>query len=391
MHLYIHVPFCKRRCSYCDFAIAVRKQVPGDEFVEAIKREFELRVGSVDTGGRLDTLYFGGGTPSLLSNHQLAELIRFFGAELGLADGGVEITVEANPDDVTEEAVDAWIGAGVNRFSVGVQSLKPDVLEWMHRPHTRDDCFHALHTLTVAGAESVSVDVIFGLPAELGADPVDDVQRLMDCGPDHFSAYGLTVESGTPLAKWMNRGAVKSVSDEKYADEFLRLHDLLTGPGFEHYEVSNYALPNKRSRHNQVYWSGKPYLGLGPSAHSFGAGVRRWNLREWAEYQLAMRAGADPVAGEETLTPEQRLLERWYLGLRTVTGVKIGRERGAGSGPRHTQAVGGERGDRLWATIQVAVDEGWLVVREGRVCATPAGWLRLDAIVASLTTSLEGG
>ncbi len=374
MHLYIHVPFCKRRCSYCDFAIAVRKQVPGDEFVEAIKREFELRVGSVDTGGCLDTLYFGGGTPSLLSNPQLAELIRFFGVELGLADGGVEITVEANPDDVTEEAVDAWIGAGVNRFSVGVQSLKPEVLEWMHRPHTRDDCFHALHTLTVAGAESVSVDVIFGLPAELSADPVDDVQRLMDCGPDHFSAYGLTVESGTPLAKWMNRGAVKSVSDEKYADEFLRLHDLLTGPGFEHYEVSNYALPNKRSRHNQVYWSGKPYFGLGPSAHSFGAGVRRWNLREWAEYQLAMRTGADPVAGEEILTPEQLLLERWYLGLRTVTGVRIR-----------------ERGDPFSATIQVAVDEGWLVVREGRVCATPAGWLRLDAIVASLTTSLEGG
>lgn len=374
MHLYIHVPFCKRRCSYCDFAIAVRKQVPGDEFVEAIKQEFELRVGSVDTGGRLDTLYFGGGTPSLLLNSQLAELIRFFCAELGLADGGIEITVEANPDDVTEEAVDAWIGAGVNRFSVGVQSLNPHVLEWMHRPHTPDDCFHALRTLTAAGAESVSVDVIFGLPAELRADPVDDVRRLMDCGPDHFSAYGLTVESGTPLAKWVNRGAVKSVSDENYAHEFLQLHDLLTGARFEHYEVSNYALPDKRSRHNQVYWSGKPYLGLGPSAHSFGAGVRRWNLRQWAEYQLTMRTGADPVAGEETLTPEQRLLERWYLGLRTVAGVRTS-----------------DREDPFSATIQAAVDEGWLVVREGRVCATPAGWLRLDAIVASLTTLPEGG
>ena len=374
MHLYIHVPFCKRRCSYCDFAIAVRKQVPGDEFVDTIEREFVLRRASIDAVERLDTLYFGGGTPSLLSNPQLAELIRFFRAELGLADGGVEITIEANPDDVTEEAVDAWIGAGVNRFSVGVQSLRPNVLEWMHRPHTPDDCLRALRTLKAAGAESVSVDVIFGLPAELRADPVGDVQRLMDCEPDHVSAYGLTVESGTPLAKWTNRGTAKPVSQERYADEFLRLHDLLTDLGFEHYEVSNYALPEKRSRHNQVYWSGKPYLGLGPSAHSFGAGVRRWNLREWAAYQRAMRDGTDPTAGQESLTVEQRMLERWYLGLRTVDGVR------AREGDDHSPPI-----------VQAAVDQGWLVVDEGKVCATPAGWLRLDAIIASLTTSAEGG
>ncbi len=378
MHLYIHVPFCKRRCSYCDFAIAIRKRVPGNEFVEAIKREFDLRRASVDVGEGLDTLYLGGGTPSLLSNSQLAELIGFFRAEIGPAKGGQETTIEANPDDVTEEAVDAWIGAGINRFSVGVQSLKPNVLEWMHRPHTPDDCLRALNTLTAARAESISVDVIFGLPTELHADPVDDVQRLMDCGPDHFSAYGLTVESGTPLAKWTSRGAVKLVSDEEYADEFLRLHDSLTGRGFEHYEVSNYALPNRRSRHNQVYWSGKPYVGLGPSAHSFGAGVRRWNLREWAAYREAMRNGEDFMADHETLTPEQRMLERWYLGLRTVDGVRT--HEGEGEGEGHYPAK-----------IQAGVDAGWLVVHDGRVCATPAGWLRLDAIVTSLTTSAEGG
>ncbi len=196
MHLYVHVPFCKRRCSYCDFDIAVRKQVPGDEFVEAIKREFALRHLALSPAAvPLETLYFGGGTPSLLSSSQVAALIRFFREEIGFAErgrgrgrgggGGVEVTMEVNPDDVTPKDAEQWLAAGVNRVSLGVQSLNPAVLQWMHRVHTGEDSLRAIRFLTAAGLPSLSVDVIFGLPEMLGADPAGDLRLLLEHDVDH--------------------------------------------------------------------------------------------------------------------------------------------------------------------------------------------------------------
>jgi oxygen-independent coproporphyrinogen-3 oxidase len=345
--------------------------VPGDEFVETIKREFALRESPAEP---LDTLYFGGGTPSLLSPPQLDALIRFFREEIGFAATGVEVTLEANPDDVTPGAAEAWVRAGVNRCSLGVQSLQPSVLEWMHRTHTAEQALTAIGTLTGAGIGSVSADVIFALPEALHADPVGDMERLVALGLSHVSAYGLTVESGTPLAKWTNRGGVRHVDDDVYAEEFLRLHALLTAAGYEHYEVSNYARRGERSRHNGVYWSGRPYVGVGPSAHSFDGADRRWNLRDWAEYSRTVAAGDDPLGGEERLSSPQRRLERWYLGLRTAEGVQIP-EREPVAGP----------------ALDAAVERGWLL-REGEsLRPTAAGWLRLDALITSLTTSAEGG
>ncbi len=381
MHLYVHVPFCKRRCSYCDFAIAVRKQVPGDEFVEAIKREFALRqLASSPAAEPLETLYFGGGTPSLLSSSHVAALIRFFREEIGFAEG-VEVTMEVNPDDVSPKNSEQWLAAGVNRVSLGVQSLNPTVLEWMHRVHTGEDSLRAIRFLTAAGLPSLSVDVIFGLPEMLKADPAGDLRLLLEHDVDHVSAYGLTVESGTPLAKWTSRGAVLHVTDGAYADEFLQLHEMLLQGGFEHYEVSNYAKPQRRSRHNQAYWTGRRYWGLGPSAHSFGDGIRRWNVRQWAEYHRAVANGSDPKAGEEELSEDQLSLEHWYLGLRTTEGVPVPEGEGEGEG-----------GD-LPPQLRAAIDRGWLTVEGGggRIRPTPEGWLRLDAIVVSLTTSAEGG
>ncbi len=377
MHLYVHVPFCKRRCSYCDFAIAVRKQVPGDEFVEAIKREFALRHLALSQAQGVETLYFGGGTPSLLSSSHVAALIRFFRGEIGFAErgggGGVEVTMEVNPDDVMSKDAEQWLAAGVNRVSLGVQSLNPAVLQWMHRVHTGEDSLRAIRFLTAAGLPSLSVDVIFGLPETLGADPAGDLRRLLEHDVDHVSAYGLTVESGTPLAKWTSRGAVRHATDGAYADEFLQLHEMLLQGGFEHYEVSNYARPERRSRHNQAYWTGRRYWGLGPSAHSFGDGIRRWNVRQWAEYHRAVANGSDPKAGEEELSEGQLSLEHWYLGLRTTEGVPV------------------PEGGDLPPQLRAAVDRGWLTVEGGKIRPTPEGWLRLDAIVASLTTSAESG
>ena len=372
-HLYVHVPFCKRRCSYCDFAIAVRKKVPGTQFADAVATEFEFRREAL-SNERLETLYFGGGTPSLLSPDVLDRLIRSFGAQLGFVDSGPETTIEANPDDISAEAVDGWLSAGVNRVSLGVQSLNPVVLEWMHRAHFAVDGLTAIRLLRSAGMPSVSVDVIFGLPQALGADPVADLERLLELGPDHVSAYGLTVEPRTQLSRWVRRGTVRETTQSSYAEEFIRLHDLLVSHDFEHYEISNYAKPGRHSRHNRAYWEGRAYLGLGPSAHSFAAGVRSWNIREWAEYHRTLVAGRDPTLGTERLTDEQIRLERFYLGLRTADGADL-----TENSPHSTPILGS------------AVERGWLTITGNRVRATPEGWLRLDALVAGLTTSVEGG
>jgi oxygen-independent coproporphyrinogen-3 oxidase len=322
---------------------------------------------------RIETLYFGGGTPSLLAQSELTSLIAFFRDQVGFAPEP-EITIEANPDDVDPASAETWSNAGVNRVSLGVQSLSGAALEWMHRMHGSEDGLKGVEILRDAGIASVSVDFIFGLPGDIGANPAEDVRRAIEVGPDHVSAYGLTVESRTPLARWIARGESAEPPDDVYAKEFLAVHDTLTDAGFEHYEVSNYALPGRRSRHNQAYWSGRSYLGLGPSAHSFDGAARRWNVREWARYEETVGQGIDPIDADEILTPEQVELERLYLGLRTRDGI-----------PEPAPGVPGHE------MVQTARDQGWLT-REGEtVRATPQGWLRLDALVSALTTSAQGG
>ncbi|MCZ6918285.1 MAG: radical SAM family heme chaperone HemW [Gemmatimonadetes bacterium] len=375
-HVYVHVPFCRRRCSYCDFAIAVRRTVPSERFVERIRQEWALRrsaLGAQTRDAEIETLYFGGGTPSLLHPRDLTSLIAFFRDEVGFA-ANPEITIEANPDDVDGMSAALWCRGGVNRVSLGVQSLSAAVLEWMHRVHESEDGLKGVALLKDAGLASVSVDLIFGLPEGLGADPADDLRRLLEVGPDHVSAYGLTVEAGTPLARWSARGTVAVPPDDAYAGEFLRVHETLAEAGFEHYEVSNFARPGRRSRHNQAYWRGRPYVGLGPSAHSFDGAVRRWNLREWARYEATVRSGTDPRDGDELLTAEQVDLERLYLGLRTREGVP--------------PPAPGTPGDQV---VQAALGQGWLALEGAVVRATPEGWLRLDALVSALTTSPDGG
>jgi oxygen-independent coproporphyrinogen-3 oxidase len=374
-HVYVHVPFCRRRCVYCDFAIAVRRVVPADRYVAAVRRELAHRVRTDDWNDEpLETLYLGGGTPSLLSPDHLAALVQGI-LEAVAAPGGVEITVEANPDDVTPAAAARWVRAGVNRVSLGVQSFAGAVLAWMHRTHDAASAGGAARILRDAGVRSLSADLIFGLPDAPGPDALRDLERVLELRPDHLSVYGLTVEPRTPLGKSVARGAVQAAPEERFEREFLAAHDLLTTAGFEHYEVSNYARPGHRSRHNAGYWTGRAYAGLGPSAHGFTGVERYWNEREWAGYERAVRERGSAVAGRERLTPDQRGLERFYLGLRTVEGVPVPGSRGVEADPR-------------WHAARAA---GWLLVERGRARLTPAGWLRLDELALSLTTSAGGG
>lgn len=363
VNLYIHVPFCARRCSYCDFSIAVRKRVPSTSFAESVLAEWR---GIQDDAAWADspalaTVYFGGGTPSRLDPAALAAILDGVRSDRPLA-ADAEVTIEVNPDDVTPEAAAAWREAGVARASLGVQSFAPNVLEWMHRTHSAAQARSAVQILRAAGFEDVSVDLIYGLPAELGRDWGADLDAAFGLGPDHLSCYGLTVEAQTPLGRWTARGQSAPVDEGRYAEEFLQLCHALADRRWEHYEVSNAARPGHRARHNSGYWTGAPYVGLGPSAHSSTGGERRWNIREYAAWDAALRRGEPTVAGRETLTADQMRLEALYLGLRTSAGV-----------PR--QLVPAEIAER-WAAV------GWATAAGGRLCLTAEGWLRLDALVA---------
>ncbi len=378
-HLYVHIPFCVRRCSYCDFAIAVRKRVPAREYVDAVLQELALVRNSPEwadsgtltqglgtVGSDWPTLYFGGGTPSLLPEGELTRLIgSLLPAVRTSPERAVEVTLEANPEDVTPATAVAWRMAGVNRVSLGAQSFDERVLVWMHRSHTAARIADAVGALRAAGIDNISLDLIFALPAELSRDWARDLDAACALNPTHLSLYGLTVEERTPLARWISRGAATPPDDERYAEEYLVAHERLAGAGYRFYEVSNAARDGYRSRHNSAYWSGHAYVGMGPAAHSFDGQARRWNLPAWEAYRRAITGGRSPIASEEILTPTQRELERLYLALRTDAGLPL------------TAAAP----ERLTAWEK----QGWVDATGGRVRCTPEGWLRLDALVRDLT------
>ena len=364
-HLYIHVPFCRRRCAYCDFAIAVRRVVPVDEFLAGVERELSLRFAEAGGAWRLDTLYLGGGTPSLLGGDGVARLIEIVRHRALLA-ADAEVTIEANPDDISPTTAAAWLAAGVNRLSIGAQSFDPRVLAWMHRTHTSERIRDAIETIREVGIRNFSLDLIFSLPDHLQRDWERDLDLALVLDPPHISLYGLTVEGGTPLGRWVERGMVAEAPEERYEREYLTAHDRVTAAGLEHYEVSNFGRSGFRSRHNSMYWSGQPWAGVGPSAHEFDGVGRRWNVAAWSEWTKRLASGRDPMAGSEMLAEESREVERVYLGLRTSAGLAL-------------------RDDQV-PIVRPWVDAGWGRVDDAGVLRlTASGWLRLDSLASGLT------
>jgi oxygen-independent coproporphyrinogen-3 oxidase len=371
-HLYAHIPFCARRCSYCDFSIAVRSRTPIDEYVQALRSE--LKHGQVD-GATLDTVYLGGGTPSRLGGPGVASVIAAIRERATFAKDA-EVTIEANPDDVNDIAVAQWVAAGVNRISLGAQSFDDNVLEWMHRTHDSSQIAQAVKAIRRGGIDNISLDLIFALPAQLDRDWRSDVDRALALEPAHVSLYGLTVEAHTPIARWADRGAIVEGSEDQYEDEFLYANEAMSGAGFDHYEVSNFSLPGKASRHNSAYWTGAPYAGVGPSAHSFDGATRRWNVAAYAEWVRRLSNAESVVGGEELLTEANRDAEEVYLGLRTRRGLGIG----------ETELAVAE----LWRSA------GWAEIDQSAqgtpsdfapphtLRLTPTGWLRLDSLAADL-------
>jgi oxygen-independent coproporphyrinogen-3 oxidase len=359
-HLYIHVPFCARRCSYCDFSIAVRSSTPVDEYTSALRTELAT---GVIRGSVLDTVYLGGGTPSRLGGLGVAEVLSSVRDNASISPGA-EITIEVNPDDVNDVAVAQWVAAGVNRVSVGSQSFDDSVLEWMHRTHDAGQIGQAIRALRRGGISNVSLDLIFAVPANLKRSWERDLTLALDLEPEHVSLYGLTVEAHTPIARWADRGAVVEGTEAQYEEEFLLAHESMCAAGFEHYEVSNFALSGKASRHNSSYWTGAAYAGIGPSAHSFDGATRRWNVSAYSAWIRCLASERPTMAGEEFLTHENRNAEQVYLGLRTRHGLQIDEA--------ELEAVG------RW------VEAGWAELGGGQLRLTPTGWLRLDSLAADL-------
>ena len=346
---------------YCDFSIAVRSSVPVEEYLTALAREWDARHAGASPD--FDTVYLGGGTPSKLGPDGVARLMELVRARAAVLPDA-EVTLEANPEDVSVMAARAWREAGINRLSLGVQSFDPGLLAWMHRTHAPDDARRAIGQAREAGLENVSIDLIFAAPSR---DRVwgRDIEAAVALELPHLSIYGLTVEPRTPLGRWVSRAAVAEAPEESFEAEFLNAHQALTSAGLEHYEVSNYGRAGAHSRHNWAYWHRRPYVGLGPSAHEFDGVARRWNVEAYSHWLGRATRDGQTTEGEEVIRSAETIAEQTYLGLRTVEGLALEREECEHVAP--------------W------VHAGWAVIDENRVRLTPTGWLRLDALAADLT------
>jgi putative oxygen-independent coproporphyrinogen III oxidase len=315
--LYVHIPFCRTKCPYCDFySVTSLSSIP--DWLDAIKRETLLYR---DRFSRFDSLYLGGGTPSLLMEHNLASLVDSLKSNFSITDDA-EFTVEMNPDDITSDQVPFFRKLGVNRISLGVQSFDDQELRFLKRRHTAGQAAKALGAFKGAGFAKVGVDLMYGLPGQTQSSWLKTLEQSVSFEPEHISCYQLTIHESTPFGRLKAKGELNMPGDEDESVFFILTSDFLQEKGYLHYEISNFARGEENlCRHNLKYWRRTPYLGLGPSAHSYQGGARWWNLPDIDAYCRALVRGKSPVAGAETLTAEQVYLETLLLGFRTRDGV----------------------------------------------------------------------
>lgn len=345
--IYVHIPFCIKKCPYCDFTSFTPKKVPEKEYVKALVREIEFRVEEAGIS-RVETVYFGGGTPSLISPKGISSILSVIAEEFALLEP--EITLEANPGTVDLERLKGYRDTGINRLSLGVQSFNDRLLSNLGRIHTRVEALNAFESAKKAGFDNVGIDLIHSIPGESLKDWNDDLKNAVSLRPEHISAYNLTIEEGTPFYCKQEKGLLMLSHEEEQVDMLMSTEDVLCAAGYEHYEVSNYALPGFRSRHNQLYWKCGNYLGFGVSAHSYisssessvqcselnnskletpnsklkkGWGIRRANTSDLEEYFNLINEKGSAVIEEEVLTKEKAMGEAIFLGLRMMEGINL--------------------------------------------------------------------
>ncbi len=362
---YIHVPFCRHRCGYCNFTLVAGRDDLAEAYLEALARELSR----LDGPHEVDTLFFGGGTPTHLPPAQLARLLDLAARTFPLAAGG-ELSVEANPVDLDMPRAAALAAAGVTRVSLGAQSFESAKLRLLERDHTAGDIERAVE-ICRPFARSISLDLIFGVPGETLAGWSHDLAQAMALASDHVSTYGLTFEKGTSYWSRRTRGELAPVDEEVERQMYELAIDTLSAAGYEHYEVSNFARPGHRCRHNEVYWTGGAYFAAGPGAARYVDGVRSANHRSTTTYIHRVLAGQSPVAESEQLDAEDAARERLVFGLRRLEGI------GESEFHRTTGFTIAELGG---AALPQLIDWGLLDSREGQLRLTRAGLLVSDSI-----------
>jgi putative oxygen-independent coproporphyrinogen III oxidase len=373
--MYVHVPFCQTRCGYCDFNTYTAAEVGGGS-----RQDYpSLAIGEVRLARRVlgqadlpvATVFFGGGTPTLLAPAALGSILRAIEGEFGLAPGA-EITTEANPESVDERTLAALRSEGFNRISFGMQSAVPHVLATLDRVHTPERAERCVAWARAAGFEQVSLDLIYGTPGETAADWLRSVEAALSAGPDHVSAYALIVEKGTRLAARIRRGELRAPDDDAMAEEYLAADDALTAAGLRWYEISNWAAGQAaRCRHNLLYWTGADWWGIGPGAHSHVGGTRWWNVRHPRGYAARLEQRSSPGQAREVLTGSQRRTEQILLLTRLATGCPLEVLSEVGRAYARAAVADGLACPDAW-------DGGWVVL-------TRTGRLLADAVIRGLT------
>ena len=370
--LYVHLPYCRSRCGYCAFVVTTDDS-SRSEYFRALDRELAL-VGADAAGETFDSVYLGGGTPSLAPPDDVARLLDRFGETLSLEPGS-EITLEANPDDVTGDLARRWRAAGITRVSVGVQSFEDRELAAVGRRHDAARARQALETLEAAGF-SISGDLILGLPDQTAESFRGNIETLTGAGVDHVSVYLLEAEKSKILEEDRSRHPERYLSDDGQAEAWLELGRSLESCGLRHYEISNWARSGREGRHNRKYWTRAPTLGLGISAHELWRERRRANVSAIPAYVEALAEGRRPIALDREVEPGEAARERIYLGLRLSEGVPAAEVEGW---------ISGQLDPRLAADFEGWFEGGWLIRRADRVCFTERGFLVSNEILCRFT------
>ena len=342
--IYIHIPFCKSRCRYCDFFSTTQLE-KRSLYTKALLSEWESRKHELNE--EIRTIYIGGGTPSTMDDADLYKIIQHCSASSPV----VEMTMEVNPGDVTKEKALAWRAMGINRLSMGVQSFNDQLLQRIGRRHTAQEAQQAVAIAQAAGFDNISIDLMYALPSETMEQWKQDVDTAMQLGIQHLSTYGLIYEDNTPLTHMLQRGEIEMVDEDTEMQMYDYLVEQLTANGFEHYEVSNFALRERQSKHNSNYWNDTPYIGLGAGAHSYDGRARRWNISDLDCY-IQQALAHNLQSEEEVLSDEERHTERVMLGLRTNQGVATHEINISKAEPYIAKGLLSRNSDRIAATTQ---------------------------------------
>ncbi|MBK0382755.1 radical SAM family heme chaperone HemW [Pedobacter sp. SD-b] len=375
--IYIHVPFCKQACHYCDFHFSTSLKYK-DEMIGAIHKEIALQKSYLNDQ-KIETIYFGGGTPSLLNTNEISRLIATIQTNFEV-DKTAEITLEANPDDLTIEKQKDLRNTPINRLSIGVQSFFDEDLKWMNRAHKAQEAETAIKRAQDFGLENITIDLIYGYPLLSDDKWKHNIQKTLDFDIPHISSYGITVEPQTALATFINKGKQKPMDEAQSAAQFQILMEELTSNDFEHYEISNFARPNQYSKHNTNYWRGVHYLGVGPSAHSFNGNNRQWNVANNAKYLAEMLKGQIPFEVEK-LTLENKYNEYIMTSIRTLWGIDLS---------KITENFGADQKNNLMACAEEYLDKNWLALADEKLILTHKGKLYADLIASELFISENG-